>query len=105
MFFLYHAAEPDEPPMKNLVLRHVQPDLLDVITLLPWLNKYLPLGHDDNYILLDRMTPPTERAMALLYTILPKHGPEAYALFVKCLQDEKQHLGHQKLAQLLHKCK
>ena len=100
--FLYYA---DEPHMKNLVMRYVRPGLLDVSTLLPLLNKYLSMELDDNYILMNSLTPPTERAMALLYTMLPSKGPEAYVLFIKCLKEEKEHLGHQELVKLLPKCK
>ena len=52
------------------------------------------------YDLKNRLNPPTERACELVYHILPSKGPRAFTLFVKCLQEEKQHLGHQSLVRL-----
>ena len=76
MFSYCNAVESytpnDHKRMKNLVMIHVQPELLDVTALLPLLNKYLPMKRDDNYILMNPLIAPTERAMALLYKILPK---------------------------------
>lgn len=105
--FLYYAVEVDEPNahMKKLVMRHVQPEFLDVTTLLPLLNKYLPMTHDDNYTLMDPSVSLTEKAIALMNIMLPNKGRDAYMLFAKCLQEEKEHPGHQTLAKLLHKCK
>jgi len=83
-------------------------DLLDFATLVPVLNKHHLLTRNDNYILLNRITPPTERANSLVYIILPSKGPEAFSLFLKCLQEEKEHTGHQELARKLtvpKKCK
>lgn len=91
--------------MKILVMKHVQPKLLDVIALLPLLNKYLQLTRDDNYILMNPLIAPTQRAMALLYTMLPGKGPKAYIMFARCLKEEKEHAAHQEMAQLLFKCK
>ena len=57
---------------------------------------------------MNRLIPPVERANALVYEILPSKGPEAYKTFVKCLQEETEHLGHQELAKKLTfpgKCK
>jgi len=92
--------------MQKLIMKHS--DLLDFTTLVPVLNKHYLLTWNDNYILLNRLTPPTDRANALLYTILPSKGPEAFSLFLKCLQEEKKHMGHQALARKLtvpKKCK
>ena len=86
-------------------MKHVQPQFLDVNILLPLLNKYLPMEKDDNYILMNPFVTPTERAMALLYIILPNKGKDAYGLFVRCLQEETQQPMHQALAQLLPKGK
>ena len=33
--------------------------------------------------------------------ILPSKGPTAFDLFIQCLQEEKEHMGHQELAQEL----
>ena len=92
--------------MKELVLKYVQPSLLHFPTLVPVLNKYHLLTQTDNYILMNTLIPPVERANALLYMMLPSKGPGAYELFVKCLQEETEHLGHEELARRLHeKCK
>ena len=52
------------------------------------------------YDLKNRLVRSTKRANALVYQILPSKGPGAFALFVKCLQEEKEHMGHQTLAKL-----
>jgi len=83
-------------------------NLLDFPTLVRVLNQHHLLTRDDNYTLLNRLIPPTERANALVYMILPSKGPEAFNLFLKCLQEEKEHMGHQALAKELlipKKCK
>lgn len=84
--------------MKKLVMEYFQPELLDITTLLPLLNKYHLLTQSDNYTLLNGLIPPIERAIALVYMMLPSKGPNAYILFAKCLQEEKEHAGHQELA-------
>ena len=88
--------------MKELVLKYVQPILLHFPTLAPVLNKYHLLTQSDNYISMNILIPPMERANALLYMVLPSKGPVAYQLFVKCLQEETEHLDHQELARMLH---
>ena len=86
-------------------MQHVQPELLDVTALVPLLNKHLTMTLDDNYTLMNPLIAPTERAMALLYMILPKKGENAYINFARCLQEEKHHMGHRDLVKLLCKCK
>ena len=44
-----------------------------------------------------------ERANALVYQILPTKGPRAYEMFVRCLQEETEHLGDQELAKKFEK--
>ena len=83
---------------KKLVMEHVQPHLLNFTTLVPVLNKYHLLTQSDNYILMNPLIPPVERANALLYKMLPSKGSEAYETFIKCLQEEKEHSGHQGIA-------
>ena len=34
-------------------------------------------------------------------TVLPNKGPSGFERFLKCLEEEKEHLGHQELFQLL----
>lgn len=46
-----------------------------------------------------------EKANALIYQILPTKGPRAYEMFVRCLQEETEHLGHQELAKKFEKRK
>ena len=91
--------------MKELVEKHMQPILLNFPTLVPVLNKYHLLTQSDNYILMNRIIPPVERANKLVYQILPTKGPRAYEIFVKCLQEETEHLGHQELAKKFEKRK
>ena len=92
--------------MKDLVLKYIQPSLLNLPSLVPVLNKYHLLTQTDNYTLINQLIPPEERASALMYVMLPSKGPGAYELFVKCLKEETEHLGHQELARRLHeKCK
>ena len=90
----------DQTALRNRVMKHMQPELLDIDTLIPLLNKYHLLTQANMYDLQNRMVPPTERASALVYHILPSKGPEAFTLFVKCLQEEREHLGHQTLVKL-----
>ena len=84
--------------MKELVMKYMQPILLNFTTLVPVLNKYNLLTQSDNYILMNIHIPPVERANALVYQILPSKGPRAYEMFIKSLQEETEHLGHQELA-------
>ena len=78
----------------------MRPDLLDFDTLIPLLNKYHLLTQANMYDLKNLLVAPTKRANELVYHILPSKGPRAFTLFVKCLQEEKEHLGHQTLARL-----
>ena len=106
--YLDESDELNQPNIKALVMKYTQPDLLDFPTLVPLLNKYHLLTQSDNYTLMNPLIPPVERANALLYMILPSKGPGAYETFVKCLQEEKEHLGHKELAGRLtipEKCK
>jgi len=94
--------------MKELIMKYVQPNLLDFPTLVPVLNKYDLLTQNDNYILMNRLISPTERANALLYKILSSKGPGAYEMFFKCLQEETEHMGHQEIVRRItvpKKCK
>ena len=108
MFIYLDASdELNQPNMEVLVKKYTQPHLLNLPTLVPVLNKYHLLTQSDNYTLANHLIPPVERASALLYVMLPSKGPEAYETFVKCLQEETEHLGHQELAGRLtvSKCK
>ena len=88
--------------MKDVVMKNVKPHLLDLPTLIPILNSHNLLTGDDNYILQNTETPPLQRANKLLYTILPSKGSGAFTAFVKCLEKEKDHLGHQQLAKIFN---
>ena len=81
-------------------MKYIKLDLLDLDTLIPKLNKYHLLTLNNKYDLENRLVPPTQRANALVYQILPSKGARAFTLFVKCLQEEKEHMGHQTLARL-----
>ena len=85
---------------KNRVLKYMKLELLDLHTLIPMLNKYQLLTQNNMYDLKNPLVAPLERANALVYQILPSKGPGAFTLFVKCLQEEKEHMGHQTLARL-----
>lgn len=81
-------------------MKYIRLELLDIDTLIPLLNKYHLLTQTNMYDLKNRLVAFIERANLLVYHILPSKGPGAFTLFVKCLQEEKEHRGHQKLAQL-----
>ena len=81
-------------------MKYIRLELLDIDALLPLLNKYQLLTQANMYDLKNPLIAPTERANLLVYRILPSKGLGAFTLFVKCLQEEKEHLGHQTLTQL-----
>ena len=81
-------------------MKYIRLDLLDVNTLIPLLNKYGLLTQENLYDLKNQKVPSMERANALVYHILPSKGPGAFTLFVKCLEEEKEHMGHRKLVRL-----
>jgi len=66
----------------------------------PVLNRHNLLTPSENYDLLNKLSSPQDRANKLLYAILPSKGTGAYKLFVDCLQEEKKHMGHQKLVEI-----
>ncbi|XP_065920646.1 uncharacterized protein [Dysidea avara] len=88
-------------PEKELVMRNIRMEMLNLTALIPVLNKHHLLTLDDNYVLLNYLVSPMERANALVYQILPSKGPEAFKKFIMCLQEETEHIGHQKLARML----
>ena len=81
-------------------MKYMKLDLLDLHTLIPKLNNCQLLTQHNLYDLKNPLVPPIERANALVYQILPSKGSGAFTLFVKCLQEEKEHMGHQTLAKL-----
>ena len=81
-------------------MKYIRLDLLDMNTLIPLLNKYGLLTRENLYDLKNQNVPSMERANALVYHILPSKGPGAFTVFVKCLEEEKEHMGHQKLVRL-----
>lgn len=95
-------VEPDDviEPEKDLVMKHVRSELLNLTALIPVLNKHNLLTLDDNYVLLNYMVTPSERTNVLLYKILPSKRPGAYKTFITCLQEETEHIGHQELAKI-----
>ena len=82
-------------------MEHFRPELLNLSTLVPVLNRHHLLTQTDNYALLNRLISPVERANALVYHMLPSKGKKAFVLFIKCLQEEIDHFGHQELAKIL----
>ena len=94
--------DPNDQALKDRIMRDMPLELLDIDTLIPLLNKYHLLTQNNMYDLQNRLVPPTERASALVHHILPSKGSEAFTLFVKCLQEEKEHLGHQELLKLFN---
>ena len=98
---IFHVSDDStEHVLKNRIMMYVQPDLLDFPTLIPLLNKHHLLTQADSYDLANQLLPPTKRANLLLYRILPSKGPGAFRLFLKCLQEEQQHMGHRNLVKL-----
>ena len=87
-------------------MNYIQPHLLDLNTLLPLLSKHQLLTTSEKDYVMNTFIPAVEKANQLVYSILPRKGSTAYELFVKCLQEETEHLGHQELVRMLHeKCK
>ena len=82
-------------------MKHVRLELINLTALIPVLNKYNLLASNDNYVLLNYLISPLDRANVLLYKILPSKGPGAFRTFITCLQEEKEHIGHQELAKTL----
>ena len=77
--------------------------LVDLATLVPVLNRYKLLTPTENSILTDYITvvmAPQERCRQLTQ-FMAKKGDDGYQLFLQALQEEKQHLGHNQLHQLL----
>ena len=46
---------------------------------------------------------PWEQSQYFVLKVLPSKGQGGFERFLKCLQEEKEHLGHQDLVQLLTK--
>jgi len=88
-------------PEKELVMRNIRLEMLNLTAIIPVLNKHHLLTLDDNYVLLNYLVSPMERANALIYQILPSKGPGAFKKFILCLQEETEHIGHQELARIL----
>ena len=91
----------DIEPEKELMMKHVRLELLNLTALIPVLNKHGLLTLNDNYKLLNYLVSPLERANALLYWIIPSKGAGAFKKFITCLQEETEHVGHQELAKIL----
>ena len=78
--------------------------LLNLSVLVPILTQYGLLTSSDTYTLQNSLIPPYERSCALIYRILPTKGSGAFKKFIECLQEEKEHLGHQEWVKVL-KCR
>ena len=91
----------DEQALKERVMKYVKPEMLHLMTLMPLLRNCDLLTVADEDDLMNRQVPPAERANKFVYHILPSKGPRGYRLFIKCLQEEKEHHGHQELVRLL----
>ncbi|XP_065920286.1 uncharacterized protein [Dysidea avara] len=92
------AQDSDKPDELEFIMRKIKPELVNVTELLPLLNNHGLLTLDDNYILLNHLISPIEKANVLLYSIIPSKGNEACRNFIMCLQEETSHTGHQELA-------
>ena len=98
---IFHISDDlTERVLKRRIMMYIQPDLLDFPTLIPLLNKHCLLTHAEGYDLANQLLSPTKRANLLLYKILPSKGPGIFRLFLKCLKEEKQHMGHWTLVKL-----
>ena len=73
---------------------------LNVNALLPHLDRKRLLTPSENEILYSMRTTPIEQASYLL-RILPGKGENGFKLFLECLRDEKDHLGHEDLVKCL----
>jgi len=82
-------------------MKNIRLELLNLTALIPLLNKHCLLTLNDNYVLLNYLVSPMERANALIYQILPSKGTGAFKKFITCLQEETEHIGHQELARTL----
>ena len=76
--------------------------LVDLATLVPVLNRYKLLTTVENSVLTDMtvVMAPQEHCRQLTQ-FMAKKGDKGYQLFLQLLQEEKQHLGHNQLYQLL----
>ena len=81
-------------------MNYMKPELLDFDTLIPHLNRNHLLTQANMYVVMNRSISSVERANELIYKILPSKGARGFRLFVKCLQEETDHMGHQTLAKL-----
>ena len=73
---------------------------MDTNTLLPFLSQKHLLTTEDWEVLSNPYKARAERNKHLL-SILPTKGEKAFELFVKCLEEENEHLSHHELAALL----
>ena len=85
-------------------LRKYQPTLVELISLpdlLPHLNHHNVVTEEENRLLLD-LSPmvPKERVLKLISILSDKSGM-VYAAFLQALEDEKDHLGHRQLLNIL----
>ena len=101
MFKYCCVIDDHNEPEKELVMRNIRLEMLNLTALIPVLNKHHLLTLDDNYVLLNYLVSPMERANALVYQILPSKGPGTFKKFITCLQEETEHIGHQELARIL----
>ena len=93
------------------ILRKYQPTLAENISLpdlIPHLNQHHLLSDEENDILLDSKLTHKERILKLL-SFVEKKNTIMYINFVRALEDETNHPGHQMLAEMLtratSKCK
>ena len=75
-------------------------EYLNVNALLPHLDEKCLLTRSESEVLYSMRMRPREQARHLL-RILPGKGKDGFKLFLECLHDEKDHLGHKDLATCL----
>lgn len=87
------------------ILKKYQPSLAEGISLpdlIPHLNHHHLLSDEENDVLLDSKLTHKERVLKLL-SFIEKKNTILYHNFLRALEDETSHPGHQQLAEMLRK--
>ena len=86
----------------NLLKKH-QPELvkwIQLLSLVPYLNRHSLLTDDEQELLLNSQFTERERILKLL-AMVEKKGSDGFQRFLKALEDEPEHSGHQSIVALL----
>lgn len=77
-------------------------DYANLDTLIPYLNEEGLLSQEDLSFLNNKLYQQSHRIDYLIFS-LPSKGSDAESRFMKCLENAKDHLGHEELLKILHK--